>query len=288
MAPPSLVVEEIYTFYGLSQVLFGVSLEVAPGECVCLLGRNGVGKTTTMRSIMGLTPARRGRVVWRGRDITSKAPYQIARAGIGFVPEDRRIFADLTVWENLDVAGRRRGGAGWTVDRVFDLFPKLSELVDRQGGFLSGGEQQMLTIARTLMGNPELLLLDEPSEGLAPLVVEHLKEQIGRLKSQGLTILLAEQNVGFCLDLADRVYVLEKGQIRYRPRLCAREGADPLSRHGPRVPGGRVHPPPVPRALSHSRVIASIGNLTNGPGCSRAGSDRRDRQPGCPSRGTEA
>ncbi len=216
MVAPSLVVEEIYTFYGLSQVLFGVSLEVAPGECVCLLGRNGVGKTTTMRSIMGLTPARRGRVVWRGRDITSKAPYQIARAGIGFVPEDRRIFADLTVWENLDVAGRRRGGAGWTVDRVFDLFPKLSELVDRQGGFLSGGEQQMLTIARTLMGNPELLLLDEPSEGLAPLVVEHLKEQIGRLKSQGLTILLAEQNVGFCLDLADRVYVLEKGQIRYR------------------------------------------------------------------------
>ena len=216
MEAPSLVVEELYTFYGLSQVLFGVSLEVAAGECVCLLGRNGVGKTTTMRSIMGLTPPRRGRVVWKGRDITGEASYRIAQAGIGFVPEDRRIFADLTVWENLDVASRRRGSGGWTVERVFDLFPQLAELVDRQGGFLSGGEQQMLTIARTLMGNPDLLLLDEPSEGLAPLVVEHLKEQIARLKAEGLTILLAEQNVGFCFDLADRVYVLEKGQIRYQ------------------------------------------------------------------------
>jgi branched-chain amino acid transport system ATP-binding protein len=210
-----LRVDDIYTAYGLSQVLFGVSLQVARGECVCLLGRNGVGKTTTMRSIIGLTPPRRGRVVWKGRDVTGRAPYQIARAGIGFIPEDRRIFADLTVWENLDVASRRVPDGGWTVERVFDLFPKLRELVDRQGGFLSGGEQQMLTIARTLMGNPELLLLDEPSEGLAPLVVDHLKEQIGRLKRDGLTILLAEQNVGFSLDLADRVYVLEKGHIRF-------------------------------------------------------------------------
>jgi branched-chain amino acid transport system ATP-binding protein len=211
-----LAVEDIYTAYGLSQVLFGVSIQVARGECVCLLGRNGVGKTTTMRSIIGLTPPRRGRVVWKGRDIAGRQPYQIARAGIGFIPEDRRIFADLTVWENLDVASRGGSGhGGFTMERVFDLFPKLRELVDRQGGFLSGGEQQMLTIARTLMGNPELLLLDEPSEGLAPLVVEHLKEQIGRLKRDGLTILLAEQNVGFSLDLADRVYVLEKGHIRF-------------------------------------------------------------------------
>jgi branched-chain amino acid transport system ATP-binding protein len=215
MAMPVLTVEDIYTFYGLSQVLFGISFEVAPGECVCLLGRNGVGKTTTMRSIMGLTPPRHGRVVWKGKDIAGKAPYQIARGGIGFVPEDRRIFAELTVWENLDVASRARRNGGWTVARVLELFPKLGELADRQGGFLSGGEQQMLTIARTLMGNPELLLLDEPSEGLAPLVVEHLKQQIGQLKAHGLTILLAEQNVGFSLDLADRVYVLEKGQIRY-------------------------------------------------------------------------
>ena len=210
-----LQVEDIYTAYGLSQVLFGVSLEVGRGECVCLLGRNGVGKTTTMRSIIGLTPPRRGRVLWKGHELTGRPPYQIARAGIGFIPEDRRIFADLTVWENLDVASRGGRNGGWTVERVFSLFPKLRELVDRQGGFLSGGEQQMLTIARTLMGNPELLLLDEPSEGLAPLVVDHLKEQIARLKQDGLTILLAEQNVGFSLDLADRVYILEKGHIRF-------------------------------------------------------------------------
>jgi branched-chain amino acid transport system ATP-binding protein len=212
---PLLAVEDVYTFYGLSQVLFGVSLEVGAGECVCLLGRNGVGKTTTMRSIMGLTPPRQGRVIWKGRDVAGRAPYQIAGLGIGFVPEDRRIFAELTVWENLDVASRRRTGSAFTIERVFDLFPKLRELVGRQGGFLSGGEQQMLTIGRTLMGNPDLLLLDEPSEGLAPLVVEHLKGQIARLKSEGLTILLAEQNVEFCLALADRVYVLEKGHIRY-------------------------------------------------------------------------
>jgi len=210
-----LRVQDVYTAYGLSQVLFGVNLEVIRGECVCLLGRNGVGKTTTMRSIMGLTPPTRGRVEWKGRDITRRAPYQVAKLGIGFVPEDRRIFADLTVWENLDVATRRTLGGGFTVERVYELFPKLAELRDRQGGFLSGGEQQMLTIARTLMGNPELLLLDEPSEGLAPLVVEHLGEQIGRLKREGLTILLAEQNVDFSLDLADRVYVLEKGAVRY-------------------------------------------------------------------------
>jgi len=211
-----LAVEDLYTAYGLSQVLFGVTLEVRQGECVCLLGRNGVGKTTTMRSIIGLTPPSRGRVVWKGDEVTGKAPYQISRAGIGFIPEDRRIFAELTVWENLDVAARGRRNGGWTVDRVCELFPKLRELMGRQGGFLSGGEQQMLTIARTLMGNPELLLLDEPSEGLAPLVVQHLKEQIARLKADGLTILLAEQNVEFSLDLADRLYVLEKGHIRYQ------------------------------------------------------------------------
>jgi branched-chain amino acid transport system ATP-binding protein len=215
VSDPLLRVQDVYTAYGLSQVLFGVNLEVIRGECVCLLGRNGVGKTTTMRSIMGLTPSTRGRVEWKGRDITRRAPYQIAKLGIGFVPEDRRIFADLTVWENLDVATRRTSGGGFTVERVYELFPKLAELRDRQGGFLSGGEQQMLTIARTLMGNPQLLLLDEPSEGLAPLVVEHLGEQIGRLKREGLTILLAEQNVDFSLDLADRVYVLEKGAVRY-------------------------------------------------------------------------
>ena len=207
-----LDVHEIHTAYGLSRVLFGISVDVRPGECVCLLGRNGVGKSTTMRSIIGLTPPQAGRVTWKGTDITGWPPYRVARAGIGFVPEDRRIFADLTVWENLDVA--RKPGP-WSVERVFDLFPKLRDLSSRNGGYLSGGEQQMLTIARTLMGNPELLLLDEPSEGLAPLVVDHLLEQIARLKREGLTILLAEQNVEFSLALAERVYVLEKGSIRF-------------------------------------------------------------------------
>jgi len=216
-AGPLLDVRDIHTAYGLSRVLFGVSVEVHAGECVCLLGRNGVGKTTTIRSIMGLTPPQAGRIVWKGADITGWPSYRVARAGLGFVPEDRRIFADLTVWENLDVAGRtaRTGVGTWSVERVFDLFPQLRDLTRRNGGFLSGGEQQMLTIARTLMGNPELLLLDEPSEGLAPLVVEHLQEQIARLKREGLTILLAEQNVDFSLALADRVYVLEKGAIRF-------------------------------------------------------------------------
>jgi branched-chain amino acid transport system ATP-binding protein len=166
-----------------------------------------------MRSIMGLTPPQAGHIVWKGTDVTGWAPYRVAQAGIGFVPEDRRIFADLTVWENLDVAAK--SGSAWTVERVFDLFPKLRELAYRNGGYLSGGEQQMLTIARTLMGNPELLLLDEPSEGLAPLIVDHLGTQIARLKREGLTILLAEQNTEFSLALADRVYVLEKGSIRF-------------------------------------------------------------------------
>ena len=212
---PILVVEDVHASYGLSQVLFGVSLEVAPGECVCLLGRNGVGKTTTMRSIMGLTPPSQGRVEWKGQSLRGRAPHAISHLGIGFVPEDRRIFAELTVWENLDVAARRGRNGGWSVERVYEMFPKLRELADRQGGFLSGGEQQMLTIARTLMGNPELLLLDEPSEGLAPLVVDALRERIADLKREGLTILLAEQSVDFCLALADRVYVLEKGAVRY-------------------------------------------------------------------------
>jgi branched-chain amino acid transport system ATP-binding protein len=214
--PSLLAIEELHAAYGLSRVLFGVSLQVDAGECVCLLGRNGVGKTTTMRSVMGFLPPVSGRILWKGTNIAGWSPHRVARAGIGFVPEDRRIFAELTVWENLDVATRaaRRGG-NWTIASVYDLFPVLRELGDRRGGFLSGGEQQMLTIARTLLGNPELLLLDEPSEGLAPLVVEALLNNIRVLKEQGVTILLAEQGVDFSLALADRVYVLEKGAIRY-------------------------------------------------------------------------
>jgi branched-chain amino acid transport system ATP-binding protein len=211
-----LSVEDIHTAYGLSRVLFGVSLEIVAGECVVLLGRNGVGKTTTMRSVMGLNAPTSGRVVWKGQDITGWPSHKVARAGIGFVPEDRRIFAELSVWENLEVGARAAGRPGhWTIERIYELFPVLRDLRNRQGGFLSGGEQQMLTIARTLMGNPELLLLDEPSEGLAPLVVETLRLKVGELRDQGMTILLAEQGVEFSLSLADRVYVLEKGAVRH-------------------------------------------------------------------------
>jgi branched-chain amino acid transport system ATP-binding protein len=212
----ALRVEEICTSYGLSRVLFGISLEVAANECVCLLGRNGMGKTTTMRSIVGLTPASRGRVFWKGADITNWRSYEIARAGIGYVPEDRRIFDGLTVWENLEVAhGVCTRSGPWNYDSVYQLFPKLAERSRQLGRHLSGGEQQMLTIARTLMCNPELLILDEPSEGLAPLIVEQLLDCIFGLKKRGMAILLAEQGIDFSLKLADRVYVLEKGKIRY-------------------------------------------------------------------------
>jgi branched-chain amino acid transport system ATP-binding protein len=211
-----LTANNVHASYGSSRALFGVSLEVREGECVCLLGRNGVGKTTTMRAIMGLTPPSQGEVIWKGRDIAGLPPFRIAREGIGFVPEDRRVFAELSVRDNLDIAGQAAGRGGrWTIEGVFALFPKLGELSNRQSGFLSGGEQQMLTIGRTLMTNPQLLLLDEPSEGLAPLIVENLLEQIRALKREGLTILLAEQGIDFSLRLADRVYVLEKGEVRF-------------------------------------------------------------------------
>ena len=212
-----LAVEAIQTAYGLSRVLFGVSLEVHAGECIALIGRNGVGKTTTMRSIIGLTPPSSGRVVWKGRDIARLGPHRICRMGIGFVPEDRRIFPELTVWENLDIA-RRAGPDGkttWREEQVFALFPDLAEIRERRGGVLSGGQQQMLTIARTLMGNPELLLLDEPSEGLAPLIVAQLCQRVAELKATGLSIVLAEQNLQFVMALADRVYILEKGEVRF-------------------------------------------------------------------------
>jgi len=212
-----LEVEKIETSYGLSQALFGISLTVEPGEVVALLGRNGVGKTTVMRSIIGLTPPSRGVVRWKGEEIQGLPTYKIARKGVGFVPEDRRIFPDLTVWENLDIA-RRVGPDGkntFTEERIYELFPKLKELRDRRGGYLSGGEQQMLTISRSLLTNPDLLLLDEPSEGLAPLIVEAMREQIGALRTEGLSILLAEQSLGFVLSLSDRVYILEKGEVKF-------------------------------------------------------------------------
>jgi branched-chain amino acid transport system ATP-binding protein len=213
-----LEVHNLYTSYGLSQILFGISLEVHAGECVALLGRNGVGKTTTLRSIMGLTPPRQGEVRYKAQNITGLPAYRVAKLGMGFVPEDRRIFPDLTVRENLDVARKAPASPHstvWTIERVYAIFPVLARLDERKGGYLSGGEQQMLTIGRTLMGNPDLLLLDEPSEGLAPLVVRDLGRQIQQLKEEGLTILLCEQNTKFAMALSDRTYVLEKGQVRF-------------------------------------------------------------------------
>jgi branched-chain amino acid transport system ATP-binding protein len=214
-----LELQHVETYYGESHILFDLSLEVEAGEVVCLLGRNGAGKTTTVRSIIGLTPPRTGRVVLRGQDLTGLPPYRIARLGIGFVPEDRRVFPNLTVQENLEVARRTWAGGApttWTAERVFDLFPILAQRRRQHGGTLSGGEQQMLTIARTLMGSPAVLLLDEPSEGLAPLVVESLREQLEQLKASGITMVLAEQNVRFVSELGTRVYVLENGAVRYR------------------------------------------------------------------------
>ena len=209
-----LEVRDLRASYGLSQVLFGVSLDVAQGEVVALLGRNGVGKSTTMRAILGLTPPRGGSVRWKGREIAGREPHLNVADGIGFVPEDRRIFSDLTVWENLDVARRAPSqGPGWSEQRAFELFPDLAELRDRKGGLLSGGQQQMLTIARSLMGNPQLLLLDEPSEGLAPLLVQKVRDAVLSLKAAGLAIVLAEQNLGFVLAVSDRVLILEKGAV---------------------------------------------------------------------------
>jgi branched-chain amino acid transport system ATP-binding protein len=212
-----LEVEEIHTYYGLSHILFGISLSVSAGELVSLLGRNGAGKTTTLRSIIGLTPPRRGHIRFKGKEIAGKRPYAIARRGVGYVPDDRRVFSDLTVGENLEIAKRKAGGKAlvWTKDLVYDLFPKLRPLDLRKAGHLSGGEQEMLTIGRTLMCNPQLLLLDEPTEGLAPLVVKVLEERIVELRDTGLSILLAEQNVWSALGLSDRGYIIDGGVIVY-------------------------------------------------------------------------
>lgn len=212
-----LAVENIHTFYGLSHILFDVSLDVQEGQVVCLLGRNGAGKTTTLKSIMGLNPPARGRIRFKAEDITGTAPFRMVRKGMGYVPDDRRIFADLTVGENLDIAARTGAGGGeWNQERVYDLFPKLKELDSRRGGLLSGGEQKMLAIARALMGNPQFLLLDEPTEGLAPVLVKILEERIRNLKDAGLTVLLAEQNINFTLGLSDYGYIIDNGRICYQ------------------------------------------------------------------------
>ena len=211
-----LQVDGIHTFYGLSHILFGVSLKVDPGEIVCLLGRNGAGKTTTMKSIIGITPPRQGSIKYKGEEIVGTEPYLLTRKGIGYIPDDRRIFADLTVGENLEIGERKsKQGEGWTRERIYEMFPALRNIESRRGGFLSGGEQKMLAIARALMGNPEFILLDEPFEGLAPLLVHALEGQIRKLREAGLTVLIAEQNVRSTLRLSDRGYIIDNGEIRF-------------------------------------------------------------------------
>ncbi|HRO61516.1 MAG TPA: ABC transporter ATP-binding protein [Burkholderiaceae bacterium] len=225
---PLLAVDGLSAWYGAAHILFDVELHVNRGEVVALMGRNGAGKSTTLKSIMGMVPRRRGRIVFMGRDISSSEPHEVAVSGLGFVPEDRRIFTDLTVTENLEV-GRQpprhwpdgSAAQAWTPQRLFELFPNLGEMTDRPGGSMSGGEQQMLTVARTLMGNPYLVLLDEPSEGVAPVIVEQMAQMIVELKAQGVSILLSEQNMHFAELVSDRAYVLEKGQIRHHSTMEA-------------------------------------------------------------------
>jgi branched-chain amino acid transport system ATP-binding protein len=213
-----LDVGQIHTYYGLSHILFEVSLSVVEGEIVGLLGRNGAGKSTTMRSIMGLTPPRKGTVSFRGEPITGKKAYLLVRQGIAYVPDDRRVFADLTVDDNLEITFRRN--KDWSKKRVYDLFPSLAEIQSRRAGNLSGGEQQMLTIGRALMSSPELLLLDEPTEGLAPLIVKNLEDQILKLKGAGISILLSEQNVKSAMRMITRAYVIDNGRIRFAGTLA--------------------------------------------------------------------
>ena len=209
--------ENIDVFYGTSQILFGLSLAVAEGQTMALLGRNGAGKSTTLKAIAGLAPPRKGRVRVLGTEMQKKKPHLIARAGIGYVPEDRQIFPEHSVEDNL-LIGAKKGPKGedyWTLPRIYEMLPLLVPLKQRMGGRLSGGEQQMLTIGRTLMGNPTGLLLDEPSEGLAPVIVERIAELLRKLRDMGVTVLLAEQNMHFCLGIASHATVIDKGQIVY-------------------------------------------------------------------------
>jgi branched-chain amino acid transport system ATP-binding protein len=223
-----LDVKSIHTFYGLSHILFDVSISVPKGEVVGLLGRNGAGKSTTMRSIMGLTPPKEGTISFKGEDVTGAKPFVLFRKGIGYVPDDRRVFADLSVDDNLDIVHSR--GKEWNKDRVYDLFPSLGEIKTRRAGNLSGGEQQMLTIARALMGSPELLLLDEPTEGLAPLIVRDLEEQIMKLRDVGISIFLSEQNVRSALRMISRAYVIDNGRIRFEGTVAELEANEEVKK----------------------------------------------------------
>lgn len=225
---PILEVESIDVFYGASQILFDLSLQVAVGQTMALLGRNGAGKSTTLKAIVGLAPPRAGSVRVRGREIRGRRPYHVAQTGIGYVPEDRQIFPEHSVEDNL-LIGQKKGPEGqdhWTLARIYETFPLLAAMRHRLGGRLSGGEQQMLTIARTLMGNPNLLLLDEPSEGLAPIIVEEIGQLVKQLQGMGVTILLAEQNMHFCLRNASHTVIIDKGAIVYRDTIEALKADD--------------------------------------------------------------
>ena len=232
MSAAIIEVADLDVYYGTSQILFGVALSVRQGETMALLGRNGAGKSTTMKAIMGLAPPRRGKVSLRGAVISGQKPYHIARAGLGFVPEDRQIFPEHTVEDNL-VIGRKKGPDGqdeWPIKRIYEVFPLLEPLRHRIAGRLSGGEQQMLAIARTLMGNPALLLLDEPSEGLAPIIVQRIGELLRQLRQLGSTVLIAEQNMHFCLGLASHATVIDKGQIVYAAGIDELKANDAIRR----------------------------------------------------------
>jgi branched-chain amino acid transport system ATP-binding protein len=222
MPEAMLEVSGLHSHYGRAHILADVALTVARGEVVALLGRNGAGKSTTMKSVMGLVRPTEGSVKLLGREIARQPSHAICRRGLGYVPEDRRVFPDLTVMENLEVGRQspRQDAPEWTPERLFEIFPNLAEMRTRPGGRMSGGEQQMLTIARTLMGNPRLILLDEPSEGLAPVIVEQMAGTIAALKTEGLTVVLSEQNLHFAREVADRAYIIEKGRIRYEGTMA--------------------------------------------------------------------
>lgn len=232
MSGPVLKVEKADVFYGASQILFGMDLIVHERQVMALLGRNGAGKSTTFKAIAGLAPPKRGRVVLGGEQVSGRAPYRIARAGIGYVPEDRQVFPEHTVHDNLIIGAKRgpRGEQTWTADQVYEVFPALASMSERKAGRLSGGEQQMLTIARTLMGNPKILLLDEPSEGLAPIIVQAIGQLIISLRDMGVTILLAEQNMHFCLGVATDVTIIDRGQAVYHGTVAQLRGDEAVTK----------------------------------------------------------
>lgn len=231
-----IVVKDIHSYYGKSHILHGVSLELKQGELVCLLGRNGVGKSTTLKSIMGIVRPTQGSIRFDGKELVGSQPYQIARLGMGYVPEDRRIFKSLTVHENLLMGTQKAKNSGsaervWTIDKVYEIFPNLRERRSNKGSHLSGGEQQMLTVARTLMGNPKLILVDEPTEGLAPLIVKDVLEMLAAVRKSGVTVLMVEQNFKAAIKVADRFYIMAKGQMVFEGGMAALLAAEDVRKN---------------------------------------------------------